>query len=144
MRKFRLSSVLRARQAQEDAARGAVLRARSDAARAADKQARSEHALAEHDVVEESESIAFVAAQAARQALAAEIAAASRATAAALGVVDQRMDELTVAAIRRRSVERLAERHAEDVRREDARSGQNQLDELAGTRHGSDPDGGER
>lgn len=144
MRKFRLSSVLRARQAQEDAARGAVLRARADAARAADRQARTEHALSEHEVVDESESIAFVAAQAARQALAAEIAAASRATTAAFGVVDARMDDLTTAAIRRRSVERLAERHAEDVRREDARRGQNQLDELAGTRHGPNPGGGEQ
>lgn len=139
MRRFRLASVLRARQAQEDAARGAVQRARADATRAVDQQAQHEHALAGHDVVVRAESLAFVAAQAARQALAAEISVATRVSAAARAVVDERLDDLTCAAVRRRSVEKLAERHEQDLRREDARAGQHQLDELAGIRHGNQP-----
>jgi flagellar protein FliJ len=143
IRRFRLANVLRARQAQEDAARGAVLRARADAARAADQQASVEHALSERDVPDEAQSLAFVAAQAARQALAAEISAATLATASAHARVDDRMGQLTTAAVRRRTVEKLAERHADDVRKADARAGQHQLDELAGARRGN-PGGGEQ
>jgi flagellar protein FliJ len=144
-RRFRLASVLRARRAQEDAARGAVVRAHADVHEAAEHQAQSEHALAERDslAVTHREALAFVAAQAARQALAAEISAAGRATAAAETAVDDRMGELTDAAVRRRAVEKLAERHAEAVRKDDASTSQKLLDDLAGARHGTQP-GGDR
>jgi flagellar protein FliJ len=141
-RRFRLASVLRARQAQEDAARGAVLRARAEANKAADEHTHLEHALSERDSLDQAHSIAFVAAAAARQALAAEIAAARSAAATAYAKVDERMEELTDASVRRRSVEKMAERHAEGVRKKDQQAGQHQLDELAGSRHGNP--GGER
>lgn len=142
-RRFRLGSVLRARQAQEDAARSAVLRARAEANRAAEHQVQTEHTLSERDVPDHADSLAFVAAQAARQALAAELSAAAMATASADAAVEDRMGELTTAAVRRRAMEKLAERHADDVRKADARAGQHQLDELAGARRGN-PGGGDR
>jgi flagellar biosynthesis chaperone FliJ len=47
--------------------------------------------------------------------------------------VAERADELTVAAKRRRTVEKLAERHAEERQRHDRHADQSALDELATT-----------
>jgi len=52
-RGFRLASVLRARQAQEDAARGEVLRARQGAAQAAENVQARDRALAGHQAPDE-------------------------------------------------------------------------------------------
>jgi len=128
---FRLASVLRARQAQEDAARGEVLRARRDAAQAADEAAAKDRTLANHEVPDEDTARALVAALTARQAMAATLAIARQLAVVAESRVDEQTQELTEAAKRRRTVEKLAERHAEQARRHAQAADQSMLDELA-------------
>ncbi len=132
-RGFRLASVLRARQAQEDAARGEVLRARHRAAVAADVAEARDRSLAGHQMPREDSARAMVAALTARQAMAASLAGARQLAALAEARVAERTGELTVAAQRRRTVEKLAERHAEERRRYDQQADQSALDELATT-----------
>jgi len=132
-RRFRLASVLRARQAQEDAARGEVLRARRGAAQAADAAETRDRNLAGHQMPSEDNARAVVAALTARGAMAASLAAARQLHAAADAHVADRSGELTEAAKRRRTVEKLAERHAEQRRRRDQHADQSALDELATT-----------
>jgi hypothetical protein len=132
-RGFRLASVLRARQAQEDAARGAVLRARHGATVAADAVDARDRSLAGHQMPGEDSARAIVAALTARQAMAASLAVARQLAVTAEARVAERAEELTAAAQRRRTVEKLAERHAEERRRQDQRADQSALDELATT-----------
>jgi flagellar protein FliJ len=130
---FRLASVLRARQAQEDAARGDVVRARHAAAQAAEAAAAKDRDLANHQIPSEDTARAMVAALTARQAMAASLAMARQLAGAAEDRVAQETEELTEAAKRRRTVEKLAERHAEQHRRHVQAADQNALDELAST-----------
>jgi flagellar biosynthesis chaperone FliJ len=132
-RGFRLASVLRARQAQEDAARGEVLRARRGAAVAAEAVEARDHTLANHQMPDEDTARALVAALTARQAMAASLALARQMAQLAESRVAERAEELTVAAQRRRTVEKLAERHAAERRRRDLQADQSALDELATT-----------
>ena len=67
-RGFRLAGVLRARQAQEDAARGEVLRARHRAAEAAQVADGHDRSLAAHQMPDEDSARAVVAALTARLA----------------------------------------------------------------------------
>ena len=132
-RGFRLASVLRARQAQEDAARGEVLRARRGAALAAEAVKARDSKLANHEGPDDDTARAVVAALTARQAMAASLAMARQLATLAEVQVAERSGELTEAAQRRRTVEKLAERHAEQVRRHDQQTDQQALDELATT-----------
>src|SRR2546421_5802322 len=132
-RGFRLAGVLRARQAQEDAARGEVLRARRGAAQAAEAVEARDRTLATHQVPDEDTARALVAALTARQAMAASLAIARQLAALAEARVAERSGELTAAAQRRRTVEKLAERHAAERRRDDLMADQSALDELATT-----------
>src|SRR2546423_9611899 len=132
-RGFRLAGVLRARQAQEDAARGEVLRARRGAAQAAEAVEARDRTLATHQVPDEDTARALVAALTARQAMAASLATARQLAALAQVRVAERAGELTEAAQHRRTVEKLAERHAEERLRHDRAADQNVLDELATT-----------
>jgi flagellar biosynthesis chaperone FliJ len=132
-RGFRLASVLRARQAQEDTARGEVLRARVGAAQAAHAADARDHSLVEHRVPNADTSHAVIAALTARQAMAASLAVARQLQALAELRVVEHTGELTEAARRRRSVEKLAERHADQRRRHDQHADQRTLDELATT-----------
>jgi len=132
-RGFRLAGVLRARQAQEDAARGEVLRARHRAAEAAQVADGHDRSLAAHQMPDEDSARAVVAALTARQAMAGSLAAARQLAALAEVRVAERAQELTAAAQRRRTVEKLAERHAEERRRRDQSADQSALDELATT-----------
>ena len=132
-RGFRLAGVLRARQAQEDAARGEVLRARRGAAQATEAVEARDRTLATHQVPDEDTARALVAALTARQAMAASLATARQLAALAQVRVAERAGELTEAAQRRRTVEKLAERHAEERLRHDRAADQNVLDELATT-----------
>ena len=132
-RGFRLAGVLRARQAQEDAARGEVLRARRGAAQAAEAVEARDRTLATHQVPDEDTARALVAALTARQAMAASLALARQLAELAESRVAERAEELTVAAQRRRTVEKLAERHAAERQRRDLRADQSALDELATT-----------
>jgi len=133
-KKFRLATVLRARQAKEDAVRGEVLAARA-ALREAELQAeRSGEVLRSRHLPEAALSRSYVAAISARQALAAELFAAHRVTAAAQDAVAEKLREYTEASQSRRAVEKLKERHA--VERAAAELAEDQLlvDELATTR----------
>jgi flagellar FliJ protein len=76
---------------------------------------------------------AVVAALTARQAMAASLATARHLHALAEHHVSTRAGELTEAARRRRTVEKLAERHAEQRRQREQRADQNTLDELGTT-----------
>ena len=130
---FRLAGVLRARQAQEDVAKGEVVRARQAAAQAADAAAARDRHLANHQMPAEDTARALVAALTARQAMAASLAMARQLAAVAETRVAQHTEELTEAAKRRWTVEKLAERHAEQTRRHAQAAEQRALDELAVT-----------
>lgn len=123
--------MLRARQAQEDAVKGEVLRARR-AARAAHKLAQKhEERLDLDDLPDEGVSRAIIASLAARQALAADLFAARRAAVAADAETGERVDELAEAAKRRRAVERLVDRQVAEHRRAALAADQRVLDEVA-------------
>jgi flagellar protein FliJ len=112
MRGFRLASVLRARVAQENSARGAVLRARREAEEAAERVRRMDAAVDARPRLEGRNGMAVAATLWARQATAGELSAAIAVAGEMDARVDERAAELTAAATRRRMVEKLAERHA--------------------------------
>jgi flagellar export protein FliJ len=130
-RRFRLASVLRARQVQEDAARGAVIRARADVETARAETRRRDSALSARNNPMAGSATAFVAALCARQGLAAEISAAASLAAQAAHVVDERLGEFTDASVRRRTVEKLAERHEAASRAAEDAAEQRAIDDLA-------------
>ena len=76
---------------------------------------------------------AVVAALTARQAMAASLSAARQLHLLAEQHATSRTEELTEAARRRRTVEKLAERHAEQRRQREQRAEQSDLDELGTT-----------
>ena len=132
-RMFRLGPVLRARKAQEDAARGAVNQSRAEIRDAQALVKRRALDLAGADAPSEGTARAMVASMVARQSLAATLSGAHRMVADAEERTRDRVSELADAAKRRRAVEMLAERHAEAVRRHDLTVDQNNIDEIAVT-----------
>ena len=132
-RLFRLGPVLRARRAQEDAARGAVIQSRAEIREAQQLVKRRQLDLAGADAPTEGTARAMVASMVARQSLAAGLSGAHRMVTDAEELTRERIAQLTDAAKRRRAVEMLAERHAEAARRHDLASAQADLDELAVT-----------
>ena len=133
IRRFRLAPVLRARKAQEDIARGAVVQARAEAQSSAALVKRRQLDLAGSDAPSEGTARAMVASMVARQSLAAGLSAAHRVADAADEISGQRTAELAAAAKRRRAVELLSERHAATVWAHDLATDQRELDELAVT-----------
>jgi flagellar protein FliJ len=132
-RLFRLGPVLRARQAQEDAARGAVIRSRAEVREAQQLVKRRQLELAGADAPTEGTARAMVASMVARQSLAAGLSGAHRMVTDAEELTREKIAQLADAAKRRRAVELMAERHAETVRRQDLARDQADLDELAVT-----------
>ncbi len=132
-RRFRLGPVLRARQAQEDLSRSAVIQARVEAQSAAALAKRRSLELAGADAPNEGTARAMVASMVARQSLAAGLFAASRLVVEAEEQIGERQADLAEAAKRRRAVELLAERHADAVRRHELAVDQREIDELAVT-----------
>lgn len=132
-RLFRLAPVLRARKAQEDAARGAVIQSRADIRDAEAMVKRRKLDLVGADAPSEGSARAMVAALVARQSLAAGLFDAQRMVTDAEEVERQRMAALADASKRRRAVELMAERHAATVKAHDLRTDQASLDELAVT-----------
>jgi flagellar protein FliJ len=132
-RLFRLGPVLRARQAQEDAARGAVIRSRAQVREAQQLVKRRQLELAGADAPTEGTARAMVASMVARQSLAAGLSGAHHLVTDAEGLTREKIAQLADAAKRRRAVEMMAERHAETVRRQDLARDQADLDELAVT-----------
>jgi len=130
---FRLSPVLRARKAQEDAARGAVSQSRSEI-RDAQQLVRRRHLdLVGSQAPSEGTARAMVASLVARQSLAGALMSAQRIVKDAEELERERLAVLADAAKRHRAVELMAERHAEMVRANDLRTDQANLDELATT-----------
>jgi flagellar FliJ protein len=132
-RLFRLGPVLRARKAQEDAARGEVIQSRRQIVEARQLVKRRQLDLAGADAPTEGTARAMVASMVARQSLAAGLSGAHRMVADAEEFTREKLAELADAAKRRRAVEMLAERHAETVRRHDLAADQASVDELAVT-----------
>jgi flagellar protein FliJ len=131
-RRFRLSGLLRARQAQEDVAKGAAARARSLRDQAMEATADREVTLGARSLPPSGSGTAMVAALAAQRALAADLVAARDAAAEAEREHTDRVEDLAAAAIRRRGAERLAERHAADQMRQARAADQRAMDEIAG------------
>ena len=132
-RLFRLGPVLRARKAQEDAARGAVVQSRAEMRDAAALVRRRQLELAGADAPTEGTARAMVASMVARQSLAASLSGAHRMVTEAEVQTTELVAELAEAAKRRRAVEMMAERHAEAVRVHDLAVDQRNVDELAVT-----------
>jgi flagellar export protein FliJ len=132
-RLFRLGPVLRARKAQEDAARGAVHASRAEVRDAQQLLKRKSLDLAGANAPTEGTARAVVASMVARQSLAATLSGAHRMVAEAQEQTREKVGELADAAKRRRAVELMAERHAETVRQLDLRVEQANLDELTVT-----------
>jgi hypothetical protein len=129
-RLFRLGSVLRARKAQEDSARGAVNVSRAEIRDAQALVKRRSLDLAGADAPTEGTARAMVASMVARQSLAASLSGAHQMVADAQDLTREKIAELADAAKRRRAVELMAERHAETVRVHDLKTDQANLDEL--------------
>ena len=133
-RKFRLATVLRARQAKEDAVRGEVLAARAALREAELAAERSGEVLRGRQLPAAAAARSYIAAISARQALAGELFAAHRVTAAAEEAVAEKLREYTTASQSRRAVEKLKERHAAEQAAADLAEDQLLVDELATTR----------
>ncbi|SDY81177.1 flagellar export protein FliJ [Micromonospora pattaloongensis] len=131
-RMFRLGAVLRARQAQEDAAKAEVVRVRRAASDATELADQRESALRDSEIPGGT-ARAVAAALAARQALAADLSLARRMVADAERETAERVNELAEKAKGRRAVERLVERQAAEERRLAEAAEQRVLDELAAT-----------
>jgi len=132
-RLFRLGPVLRARKAQEDAAKGAVVQSRQEIRNAQALVKRRQLDLAGADAPTEGTARAMVASMVARQSMAATLSGAHRMVADAEELSREKQSALADAAKRRRAVESMAERHAETVRAHDLRTEQLAVDEMAVT-----------
>ncbi len=130
-----ISTVLRARQAQEDLVAQRLAVARRDAGHAADQHA--EHAARVAAMVSpDSQTVpAFHASLAAQQAAAASLAAAKNRVLFAEGRVASGMSELTQAARSRRTVEKLHERDQDEQAAAASGAVQRELDEVSISRH---------
>ncbi|MER7002610.1 cell envelope biogenesis protein TolA [Dactylosporangium sp. NPDC000555] len=127
---FRLGAVLRARKAQEDMAKAAVVRARADATAAAQRVLARGRDLDGRGVPGTASSTAYAATLTARQALAGELAAAIGASRLADDGVNERMGELTDAAVQRRTIEKLQERHDATRKRTEAAAEAKAVDDI--------------
>ncbi|NJC66363.1 hypothetical protein HC028_17895 [Planosporangium flavigriseum] len=130
-----MATVLRARYAQENSARGKLLRARQEAEEAAERVRRMNAAIDARPKPDSPSGLAFAATMWARQAMAGELSMAVTAAAEAEAVVDERVTDLTAAATRHRIVEKLRDRHAEAERAAEDAAAQLELDDLAASRH---------
>jgi flagellar FliJ protein len=132
-RLFRLGPVLRARKAQEDAAKGAVIQSRQEIRDAQALVKRRQLDLTGADAPTEGTARAMVASMVARQSMAATLSGAHRMVADAEELAREKQAELADAAKRRRAVELMAERHDEAVRAHDLKTEQLAVDEMAVT-----------
>jgi flagellar FliJ protein len=127
---FRLAAVLRARHAQEDAAKAAVVRARADAEAALLRAQARERDLDSRGVPDASSAVAFSATMWARSATAGALRAAIGVTELANEKVEERMADLTEAAVHRRTLEKLEERHAAARRHAEDKADERAVDDL--------------
>ena len=141
---FRLAAVLRARHAQEDAAKAAVVRARADAEAALLRARAIERDLDSRAVPDAASAAAFSATMRARTAMAGALTEAIGVTALANDKVEERMHELTNAAVRRRTLEKLEERHAAARKHVEEKADETAVDDLITAAHGRRDQGASR
>jgi flagellar FliJ protein len=131
-----LSGLLRARQAQEDAAAQQLAVAERTARRAAAKVRYDRERL---DTLRPADAVyeapAFVATAAALQAAAATHAASIRLAGHSADSVEERRDELIEATRARRTAEELHERALAEAANRARRAAQSELDEIAARTH---------
>jgi flagellar protein FliJ len=135
MRPFRLAAVLRARHAQEEAAKAAVVRARAEAYQAAVRVRALERDLDGRVVPDASSAAAFSATLSARNALAGALNAAIGMSRLSDDTVQERLNELTDAAVQRRIIEKLEEHHATARRRTADAADAKAVDDLTTAAH---------
>jgi len=134
-RAFRLAALLRLRRAQEDQAAAELARAAAERLQASERADRQRRQLAEHRTPDTGTSNAWMASVAARAAL----SAASRQADADVADADDRVEEATEvwkgARRNERALERLEQRHDENLATEQTRREQLAIDEHAASRH---------
>ncbi|MFI5911201.1 flagellar FliJ family protein [Dactylosporangium sp. NPDC051541] len=111
-------------------AKAAVVRAREDASAAVQRIRARERDLDGRPVPTSATAAAYAATLTARQALAGELAAAMGLARLADETVEQRMHELTDAAVQRRTIEKLQERHDATRKRTEAAAEEKAVDDL--------------
>ncbi|WP_018685603.1 hypothetical protein [Actinokineospora enzanensis] len=134
----RLASVLRARKAQEDIARGEVARANARLADAGELTVERAGAMERWAVPRNGDAAGYLAAVAAGRALASALYEARTQEDAAREISETEVDKLREAARRRRSVEKLVERGVEERRVKDLAAEQRAADEVGSRRRGDD------
>lgn len=130
-RAFRLAGLLRVRALQEEQAAARLAEANADKLRAIQRRAETERMLAVEGFMGDLDPAGWHAAVASRSALSVLSADAASAVAAAEEVVEERTDEWSEARTRTRTLDRLAQRHRDEVEAEDLRAEQAHLDEVA-------------
>jgi flagellar FliJ protein len=109
---FKFAGVLRARVAQENAAKAEVARSRANVNAAIAEVHRQSATLDEAEKAGYSTANALAVALATRQAIAAELSFAQGRVEEAEEIVENRKADLAAAARQRKAMEKLAERHA--------------------------------
>jgi flagellar protein FliJ len=132
---FPLATVLRVRRIQEDAARAQVAEAHAAVRRASSDHARREALLAGRPAPGSAQAAHWLAAKAGNLAMAADAFAAKRAVIAREQDAAAARDEWTQAAMAHEGIERLADRHAQLVLREEQHAAQRAADDRAGDDH---------
>jgi flagellar export protein FliJ len=132
---FVLATVLRVRKIQEDLARAEVADAQARARRARSEHARREALAAGRPAPGSARAAQWLATVAGNLALAADARAAEQAVTTADGAAASAVDRWAQASAARKGIDRLAERHAEAVRREQDRVAQQAADDRAGADH---------
>lgn len=135
MKRFPLATVLRIRRIQEDVARTGVATAQAETHRAASEHARREAVLAQRPEPGSAEAAQWLAMRAAALSLAGDVVAARHLVAAREDEAAHARDRLGRATMAREGIESLAERHADEVRRELADAEQRASDDRAGAAH---------
>jgi flagellar FliJ protein len=132
---FKFGGVLRARVAQENAAKAEVARSRFTANEAHDEVHRQSATLDEAEKADYSTANALAVAMATRQAMAAELSFAMGRADEADAVVADRQADLAAAARQRKAMEKLAERHAITRRHKADAAERAEVDDLTNARY---------
>ncbi len=134
-RGFALAGLLRVRGIAEDKAAGALATAHREENAARERAAETARMLGEAGAVAPPDTAAFRATIAARMALSGLLTEAKAEVVVAADRTVQRTGEWSAARQATRSVERLAERHDDEVRAEEAHAEQVVLDEVGVQQH---------
>ncbi|MCL2467400.1 MAG: flagellar FliJ family protein [Micrococcales bacterium] len=129
-RAFALAGLLRVRGIAEDKAAGALAAAHREENTVRERAVKTARMLADCGAVAPADAAAFRASVAARTALSGLLTEAKADVVVASGRTEERTEQWSVARRATRSVERLAERHDEQVRAADEHAEQVVLDEV--------------